>query len=71
MGEITCYRARRWQRRAETITRKLDDLLSDIRAQIQPNTSLELSIINLTARLVDESDMLVVNLDALASERSP
>lgn len=67
---MNCYRARSWQRRAETITRKLDDLLSDIRSEIKPNTALELSILNLTARLVDESDMLVCNLDALAAEVS-
>lgn len=67
---MNCYRARSWQRRAETITRKLDDLLSDIRSEVKPDTALELSILNLTARLVDESDMLVVNLDALAAEVS-
>ena len=70
MTAITCYRARSWQRRAETITRKLDDLLSDIRSEVRPDTSLELSILNLTARLVDEGDMLVCNLDALAAEVS-
>ena len=67
---VNCYRVRSWQRRAETITRKMDDLLSDIRATIKPNTALELSITNLTARLVDECDMLVCNLDALACEVS-
>lgn len=67
---MNCYRARSWQRRAETITRKLDDLLSDIRSEIKPNTALELSILNLTARLVDEIDMLVCNLEALAAEVS-
>ena len=67
MTGVTCYRARAWQRRAETITRKLDDLLSDLRSDIQPNTALELSIMNQTARLVDEGDMLVCNLDALAA----
>lgn len=70
MSALSCYRVRSWQRRAETITRKLDDLLSDIGARLEPNTSLELSITNLTARLVDESDMLVANLDALACEVS-
>lgn len=68
--ELTCYRVRSWQRRADTIARKLDDLLSDIHQHVTPNTGVEMSITNLTSRLVDESDMLVVNLDALASEIS-
>ena len=70
MTGVTCYRVRSWQRRADTITRKLDDLLHDIRNEISPHTSLELSITNQTARLVDECDVLVCNLDALATEVS-
>lgn len=65
-----CYRARAWQRRAATITRKLDDLLSDMRDAIPADTRLKLSILNQTSRLVDECDMLVCNLDALAVEVS-
>lgn len=70
MTAVNCYRARKWQRRAETITRKLDDLREEIRANIQPKTRLELSVTNHVTRLVDEADMLVCNLDALACEVS-
>jgi hypothetical protein len=67
---VNCYRVRSWQRRAETVTRKLDDLLDDIRREMQPTTGVELAITNQLSRLVDEGDMLVCNLDALAAEVS-
>ena len=69
-SNVNCNRARSWQRRAETITRKLDELLDDMKANIKPTTALELSLINQTTRLVDEGDILVCNLDALACEVS-
>lgn len=67
---VTCYRVRGWQRRADTICRKLDDLLTDIRAEMSPTTGIELSITNQLSRLVDETDLLVANIDALACEVS-
>lgn len=70
MTEINTYRVRSWQRRAETITRKMDNLLDDIRDQMQPTTGVELSITNQLSRLVDEGDMLVCNLGSLAAEVS-
>ncbi len=70
MTNPNCRRVRSWQRRAETITRKLDDLAHDIQAHVKPSTGVELSIVNHSARLVDECDMLVVNLDSFAAEVS-
>ena len=70
MTRVNCYKARSWQRRAETITRKMDELKADIHEIVAPKTALELSIFNHSARLVDECDMLVVNLDALAAQVS-
>lgn len=70
MRTPNCYTARKWQRRAETITRKLDDLLEEMSGQMTASTRVRLSILNQTSRLVDECDTLVVNLDALAAEVS-
>jgi len=70
MTNVNCHKARSWQRRAETITRKMDDLMVDIHEHVVPNTAVELSIVNHSARLVDELDTLVANLDSLAAEVS-
>jgi hypothetical protein len=70
MTRINCYRARSLQRRADTIARKMDELVMDIRAHIEPTTAIELSITNHAMRLTDELNELVFNLDALAAEVS-
>jgi hypothetical protein len=43
--------------------------MTDIHNHIKPTTAVELSVFNHTARLVDELDMLVCNLDAMAREK--
>lgn len=70
MTSANLYKVRQWQRRANTITRKMDDLMTDIHEHIAPTAALELSICNHSARLVDECDMFGCNLDALAAQVS-
>lgn len=62
------YKCRKWQRRAKTIACKMDDLMTDIHEHVAPSTALELSVVNHSARLVDELDMLVCNLHSLAAQ---
>lgn len=70
MTNLSRYRVRSWQRRADTLARKMDELMTDFHESVSPTTPLELSILNHSARLVDELDMLVCNLDSLACQVS-